>query len=121
MKNKKVVTKFFKFLMIGILFLVLVCTITPITAKANELFFDKDGNLCPLDRRILNFAVSGAGSYRAAANGDPTCLDLFHEPKMHAFGGMLTVIVQAGENPGNVTLKVSAKGLKPASLVFSVE
>ena len=45
MKNKKVVTKFFKFLMIGILFLVLVCTITPITAKANELFFDKDGNL----------------------------------------------------------------------------
>ena len=88
-----------------------------VTAKV----VDKDGNLCPLDRRILNFAVSGAGSYRAAANGDPTCLDLFHEPKMHAFGGMLTVIVQAGENPGNVTLKVSAKGLKPASLVLSVE
>ena len=88
-----------------------------VTAKV----VDKDGNLCTLDRRILNFAVSGAGSYRAAANGDPTCLDLFHEPKMHAFGGMLTVIVQAGENPGNVTLKVSAKGLKPASLVLSVE
>ena len=36
---------------------------------------DKEGNLCPTDGRRLNFRVKGAGSYRASANGDPTCLD----------------------------------------------
>lgn len=54
---------------------------------------DKDGNLCPNDGRLVSFKVKGAGKYRASANGDPTCLDLFHKPEMHAFGGMLTVIV----------------------------
>lgn len=58
---------------------------------------DKDGNLCPNDGRLVSFKVKGAGKYRASANGDPTCLDLFHKPEMHAFGGMLTVIVQSGE------------------------
>lgn len=58
---------------------------------------DKNGNLCPNDGRLVSFKVKGAGKYRASANGDPTCLDLFHKPEMHAFGGMLTVIVQSGE------------------------
>jgi beta-galactosidase len=82
---------------------------------------DKGGNLCPLDGRLMTFSVEGAGSYRASANGDPTCLDIFHEPQMHAFNGMLTVIVQAGETPGNVTLKVKAKGLEPGSMTLPVE
>lgn len=82
---------------------------------------DKEGNLCPTDGRRLNFRVKGAGSYRASANGDPTCLDLFHLPQMHAFNGMLTVIVQAGETAGNLELQVSAKGLKTARLVLPVQ
>lgn len=82
---------------------------------------DKEGNLCPTDGRRLNFRVKGAGSYRASANGDPTCLDLFHLPQMHAFNGMLTVIVQAGETAGNLELQVSAKGLKIARLVLPVQ
>lgn len=82
---------------------------------------DKEGNLCPTDGRLLNFRVKGAGSYRASANGDPTCLDLFHLPQMHAFNGMLTVIVQAGEAAGNLELQVSAKGLKTARLVLPVQ
>lgn len=82
---------------------------------------DKEGNLCPTDGRLLNFCVKGAGSYRASANGDPTCLDLFHLPQMHAFNGMLTVIVQAGETAGNLELQVSAKGLKTARLVLPVQ
>ena len=81
---------------------------------------DKDGNLCPTDGRLMTFSVSGAGSYRASANGDPTCLDMFHLPQMHAFNGMLTVIVQAGETSGDVTLNVNAKGLKGASLTLPV-
>ncbi len=82
---------------------------------------DKEGNLCPTDGRLLNFRVKGSGSYRASANGDPTCLDLFHLSQMHAFNGMLTVIVQAGETAGNLELQVSAKGLKTARLVLPVQ
>lgn len=81
---------------------------------------DKEGNLCPTDGRLMNFRVKGAGAYRASANGDPTCLDLFHLPKMHAFNGMLTVIVQAGETAGNLELQVSAKGLKSGKLLLPV-
>ena len=81
---------------------------------------DKDGNLCPLDGRLVSFEVSGAGSYKAAANGDPTCLDIFHLPQMHAFNGQLTVIVQAAEAPGTITLKAKAKGLRPATAAIPV-
>ena len=88
-----------------------------VTAKV----VDMDGNLCPLDGRLMTFSVYGAGKYRASANGDPTCLDIFHEPQMHAFNGLLTVIVQAGETAGNVTLTVNAKGLKGATLSLPVK
>lgn len=77
---------------------------------------DKDGNLCPNDGRLVSFKVKGAGKYRASANGDPTCLDLFHKPEMHAFGGMLTVIVQSGEKAGEIELQATAKGIKTGTI-----
>lgn len=82
---------------------------------------DKDGNLCPTDGRLVNFNVKGAGRYRASANGDPTCLDLFHLPRMHAFNGMLTVILQASKEAGTMELKASAKGLKSGSIQIDVK
>lgn len=82
---------------------------------------DKDGNLCPTDGRLVNFNVKGAGRYRASANGNPTCLDLFHLPRMHAFNGMLTVILQASKETGTMELKASAKGLKSGSIQIDVK
>ena len=82
---------------------------------------DKDGNLCPVDNRLIRFKVKGAGKFRAAANGDPTCLDLFHLPQMHAFNGMLTVIVQAGEEAGLLDLQASAKGLADGKIQLLVK
>ena len=81
----------------------------------------KDGNLCPDYDGLLEFGVSGAASYRASANGDPTCLDLFHLPQMHAFHGMLTVIVQAGERPGTARLTVGGKGLDTCKLRLNIK
>lgn len=77
---------------------------------------DKNGNLCPHDRRLIKFSVKGNGSYRASANGDPTSLDLFHLPQMHVFNGMLTTIVQAGEAAGKLTLEAKAFGIKSGKL-----
>lgn len=82
---------------------------------------DKDGNLCPNDGRLVSFKVKGAGEYRASANGDPTCLDLFHKPEMHAFGGMLTVIVQSGEKVGDIELQATAKGVKAGIIRIPVK
>ncbi len=98
-----------------------------ITADGKDLLYvtvrivDKDGNLCPLDSRKVRFDVSGAGSFRAVANGDPTCLELFHIPEMSAFGGMLTAIVQSSEQPGRITLTASANGLRDGVLRIKSE
>lgn len=81
---------------------------------------DKDGNLCPTDGRLITFSVKGAGVYRAAANGDPTCLDLFHLPQMHAFNGQLTAIVQTGEAGGEISLEAKGKGLKSGVIRLNV-
>lgn len=77
---------------------------------------DADGNLCPWENREVQFEVTGVGNYRASANGDPTCLYPFHEPRMPLFSGALTIIVGAGEDAGNISLAVTAPGLEPAVL-----
>lgn len=71
--------------------------------------------------RLVKFKVKGAGSYKASANGDPTCLDLFHLPQMHAFNGMLTAIVQAGEKNGILELEATAKGLQAGKIQISIK
>lgn len=105
----------------------LVTDRTSLQANGKDLAYvtlrivDKDGNLCPNDGRLVSFKVKGAGKYRASANGDPTCLDLFHKPEMHAFGGMLTVIVQSGEKVGDIELQATAKGVKAGVLRIPVK
>lgn len=97
-----------------------------LTADGKDLAYitvrvvDKDGNLCPADNRLVTFSVKGAGTYRAAANGDATCLDLFHLPRMHAFSGQLTAIVQSGLLEGDLIFEAKAKGLRTGKLILKV-
>ena len=78
---------------------------------------DKDGNTVPTDTREVFASVSGAGEFRAIANGDPCSLELFHLPHMHLFAGKLAVIVRSlSDAEGPISVKVNAKGLKSASL-----
>lgn len=97
-----------------------------LTADGEDLVYvtvqvaDKDGNLVPVDEREVTFSVSGAGSFRAAANGDPTSLRPFHLPVTDLFSGAATAIVQAADHPGSVTLEVKAKGVKPARITLPV-
>ena len=62
--------------------------------------------------------VTGAGTYRAGANGDPTSIELFHLPQMKVFNGMMTAIVQSTDKPGEITLTATGKGLKSGKLVL---
>lgn len=72
--------------------------------------------LAPTANNLVKIEVSGAATFEACANGDPTCLESFKEPQMHLFSGQMTLIVRSGENPGNYRISVSAEGLKPAHL-----
>lgn len=100
---------------------------TALSADGKDLAYitvrvvDKDGNLCPADDRLVSFTVKGAGSFRAAANGDATCLDLFHLPRMRAFSGQLTAIVQSGAESGNLVFEAKAKGVKAGKLTLEVK
>ena len=40
---------------------------------------------------------------------------------MHAFGGMLTVIVQSGEKVGDIELQATAKGVKAGIIRIPVK
>lgn len=107
----------------------LVATVdrTEINADGEDLAYitisvaDKAGNPVLTDNRLVKFAVSGAGTFRATANGDPTCLYPFHEPEMPLFSGALTAIVQAGNEKGVIKFTATAKGLKPVDIYINVE
>lgn len=106
--------------------LVLECNRTRLCADPEDLAYitvrvaDKDGNYVPDDEREVRFSVRGAGSFRAAANGDPTSLRPFHLPVTDLFSGAATAIVQASGTPGKVILEARAKGLKPARIEIPV-
>ena len=91
-----------------------------IAADGNDLAYvtvslvDKNGTLCPDAANRLQFSVTGAGTYKAACNGDATSLEPFTQPQMSLFHGQLVVVCQAGKQPGVMTLTVKdpATGMK---------
>ena len=82
---------------------------------------DKNGNLCPNAANEIVFKVKGAGSYCAGANGDPVSLESFQEPHMKVFSGMMTAIVSSSEEPGEIILEASSKGLRKATIVIKTQ
>ena len=102
----------------------LVADRSEIKADGKDLSFvtvrvvDREGNLCPDAQHLIKYAVKGAGTYRAGANGDPTSLEQFHVPQMKVFNGMMTAIVQSTDKPGEIILTATGKGLKSDRLVL---
>ncbi|MFV0290956.1 MAG: glycoside hydrolase family 2 TIM barrel-domain containing protein [Mangrovibacterium sp.] len=96
-------------------------------ADGNDLCFitvsvlDKNGNPCPTAQNQLQFNVSGAGSFRAACNGDATSTELFHMPTMKLFSGKLVLMVQSSDSAGEIVVKVSGKALKTAQLNLTTQ
>lgn len=82
----------------------------------NVRVVDKNGNLCPDATNQIRFNVRGAGTYRAAANGNSASLESFQAPAMKLFSGQLTAIVQTGEQPGTIYFEASSPGVKEATL-----
>ena len=83
---------------------------------------DQDGNECPLADDELTFEVSGAGTFKAACNGDATSLEPFTQPQMRLFSGKLVVIVQSKKQKGDITIKVkdAKRNLKKTLILKTV-
>lgn len=107
--------------------LVLTSNRQTLLADGDELAYitvqvaDKDGNIIPDDNRKVKFKVSGAGTFEATANGDPTCLMSFQNPEMELFSGAATAIVRSAAKEGDIQFTASANGVKPATLSLKVK
>lgn len=98
----------------------------PLRAGGRDLCYirvrmlDRDGNLVPTANQLVEFSVKGAGTYKAAANGDATCIEPFQEPRMHLFNGQLTAIVATTDKSGKFTFTARSKGVKSAKVECTV-
>ena len=98
-----------------------------IAADGNDLVYftvtavDAKGNPVPDADNLVRFEVSGAGTFEATANGDPTCIMPFQNPQMKLFSGAATAIARPSDHAGTLTIRATAKGLRPATATVTVE
>ena len=96
--------------------------IKPLKADGEDMTFitvsilDNDGNIVPDADQQINVSVSGSATFKGICNGDATSIEVFTKPTMKAFHGQLVIGIQSNGKPGTATVKVSGKGLKPASV-----
>ena len=83
---------------------------------------DKNGTLCPNADPELQFTLSGgAATIAGLDNGDPTNHEFFQGTQHKAFHGLALAILKSHEDAtGDVTLKITAPGLEPATVTVTV-
>jgi beta-galactosidase len=74
----------------------------------------------PYSGNNITFAVSGAGTYIAGGNGDPSCHVADKSVWRPAFHGLPLGVVQAGDASGAITVNTSADNLQPVTLTLPV-
>jgi beta-galactosidase len=82
---------------------------------------DKNGNVVPDADNLVSFTVSGNGTIAGTDNGSPVSVESFKAGKRKAFNGMCLAVIQSNGKPGTISLKASAAGLEPASVVISAK
>lgn len=83
---------------------------------------DKKGREIPDASHLIRFAVQGDGAIIGVGNGDPSS----HEAdkvvegnyQRKLFNGKCQLILQAGTNPGNITVEATANGLQKATVAI---
>ncbi len=85
----------------------------------NVKIVDRKGNFCPTEDREISFKVTGEGRFKAVANGNPTSLESFQNPKMRLFSGQMTLLVESTEKSGIIKIIAEAEGVKKAELIIN--
>src|SRR6266540_3281727 len=98
-----------------------------IKADANDLSFvtvkvvDANGTVVPDADNLIKFQLTGAGSIAAVDNGSQISHEPFKADHRKAFHGLALAIVQSKSKDGRITLKATAEGLAPASVVIEAK
>lgn len=86
---------------------------------------DQKGRIVPDACKNLNISLVGDGRILGVGNGDPSYLGADHpktkdckEFQIPAFNGLAQIILQSGTTPSDMTLAVSADGLKSGNLMI---
>ncbi len=93
-----------------------------VSANGEDLLYvecailDAEGNVVPNADNELSFQVNGEASLVATGNGNPFDQTQFQSSIRSAFKGRCLVIARTTKVEGRVVVKVSAKGLKGATL-----
>ncbi|WP_136606238.1 Ig-like domain-containing protein [Paenibacillus dokdonensis] len=82
---------------------------------------DSKGNIVPTADNQLQFSISGKGSLAGVDNGNAASAERYKDNKRKAFSGKALAILQSDQKAGEITLNVTAAGLRGDSVkVFSV-
>lgn len=93
-------------------------------ASKNDLVYvkievvDENGNVVPDADIPVTIECSGKGTVLAGGNAAPDDMDSFRSFTPKTFRGRAIAIVQPNEEPGDITLTVSAGGLKQSSVII---
>ncbi len=77
---------------------------------------DEDGNVVPDEDVTLTFSVAGNAEVKASGSADLTTTGSYATDKATTWKGRAMTILKAGAKRGDATLKVTAPGMKPATL-----
>ncbi len=79
---------------------------------------DQEGLLAPGDVSGVKVKVGGPAILQAAGNGGPEHQGSFTDDTFNLFRGKGMVIIRSTGEAGSITVEVSSKGLKPASITL---
>lgn len=82
---------------------------------------DKEGRIVPTFKGEATFDISGEAKLIAVDNSDHSSEELFSGNKRTMFKGFAMAIVRSKQTAGNVTIKASAIGLKPAEVKIKTQ
>jgi beta-galactosidase len=104
----------------------LVADRAKIKADRNDLSYvraeilDSKGNIVPdADDIVVNFEVTGNGKVAGVGSGDPRDMSSFQQPRKKTYQGICLAIIRPETNPGKISIRATADGLKEAYLVIN--
>jgi beta-galactosidase len=99
---------------------------TELKANAQDLSFidvelkDAKGTVNPVDDRLIEFEVTGAGTLAAVASANPVSTESFQQPRRMTWRGRCMVIVKAGKIAGNIKIIARSENLPEKEIIIRV-
>lgn len=97
---------------------------TSIAANDQDLSYitvelaDANGVRHPIAENLVQFTIDGPGTIVGVGNANPKSTESCTQPRRTTWQGRCLVIVKAGTQPGGITVKATAEGMKPATVTI---